>query len=151
MAFPKRHRRDQVPALYRWAAHHRGIFVNPALTEPFGLTLLEAAACGLPMVATDDGGPRDIHSRCNNGRLVDVTDPVDLQTTLEQALSDSDRWTRWSDNGLNSSAVTSAGMPMLTLSDFPAASTFDLYNTAALPASVGRARYQWSLVSSHAP
>ena len=67
MAYPKQHRRDQIPAIYRWAALHRGLFVNPALTEPFGLTLLEAAACGLPMVATDDGGPRDILARCDNG------------------------------------------------------------------------------------
>ncbi len=154
VAFPKRHRRDQVPALYRWAAHHRGIFVNPALTEPFGLTLLEAAACGLPMVATDDGGPRDIHSRCNNGRLVDVTDPVDLQTTLEQALSDSDRWTRWSENGLNSvsrhfswDAHVDRYLDLLRQHQHRDSS----HNTAALPASVGRPRHQRSLVSSHAP
>ena len=35
---------------------------------------IEAAASGLPMVTTDDGGPRDILSRCDNGLLVDVTD-----------------------------------------------------------------------------
>ena len=46
--------------LYRLAAASRGVFVNPALTEPFGLTLIEAAACGLPIVATEDGGPTDI-------------------------------------------------------------------------------------------
>jgi len=45
IAYPKQHRRDQIPAIYRWAAERRGLFVNPALTEPFGLTLLEAAAC----------------------------------------------------------------------------------------------------------
>ena len=75
VAYPKQHSRAQIPALYRWAARSPGLFVNPALTEPFGLTLLEAAACGLPMVATDDGGPRDIQHRCDNGLLVDVTDP----------------------------------------------------------------------------
>ena len=74
VAYPKQHRRSQVPSFYRWAAQRGGLFVNPALTEPFGLTLLEAAACGLPMVSTDDGGPRDIQARCDNGLLVDVTD-----------------------------------------------------------------------------
>ena len=63
VAYPKQHRREQIPSIYRWAANRKGLFVNPALTEPFGLTLLEAAACGLPMVTTDDGGPRDILSR----------------------------------------------------------------------------------------
>ena len=100
VAYPKHHRRDQVPAIYRWAAQRGGLFVNPALTEPFGLTLLEAAASGLPMVATDDGGPRDIHRRCDNGLLVDVSDRESLQDGLESAGSDSGRWRRWSDNGV---------------------------------------------------
>jgi sucrose-phosphate synthase len=76
------------------------LFVNPALTEPFGLTLLEAAACGLPMVATDDGGPREIQARCQNGLLADVTDPGALQGALEQAGSDRNLWRQWSDNGV---------------------------------------------------
>ena len=100
IAYPKQHRRDQIPAIYRWAAKRRGLFVNPALTEPFGLTLLEAAACGLPMVATDDGGPRDILARCDNGLLADVTDREALQDALECAGSDLQRWSRWSDNGV---------------------------------------------------
>ncbi|MCB4376847.1 MULTISPECIES: HAD family hydrolase [unclassified Synechococcus] len=100
VAYPKQHSRAQIPALYRWAARRGGLFVNPALTEPFGLTLLEAAACGLPMVATDDGGPRDIQHRCDNGLLADVTDPGALQEALELAGSDGPRWRRWSDNGV---------------------------------------------------
>ncbi len=100
VAYPKYHRRDQIPSIYRWAAARRGLFVNPALTEPFGLTLLEAAACGLPMVATDDGGPRDILARCENGLLADVTDLESLQDSLEQAGSDNNQWMRWSDNGI---------------------------------------------------
>lgn len=76
------------------------MFVNPALTEPFGLTLLEAAASGLPVVATDDGGPREIVARCRNGLLVDVSDLVGLQKALELALGDPARWRRWRDDGL---------------------------------------------------
>ena len=100
VAYPKQHSGDQIPALYRWAAHLGGLFVNPALTEPFGLTLLEAAACGLPMVATDDGGPRDIQARCENGLLADVTDSDALQDALERAGANQQRWARWSDNGV---------------------------------------------------
>ena len=100
VAYPKQHSGEQIPALYRWAAHLGGLFVNPALTEPFGLTLLEAAACGLPMVATDDGGPRDIQARCDNGVLADVTDSTALQDALERAGADRKRWTSWSDNGI---------------------------------------------------
>ena len=100
VAYPKQHRRDQIPAIYRWAASKRGLFVNPALTEPFGLTLLEAAASGLPIVTTDDGGPRDIISRCQNGLLVDVTDLEALQDSLESAGQSYSKWKTWSDNGV---------------------------------------------------
>jgi len=100
IAYPKQHRREQIPAIYRWASRLGGMFVNPALTEPFGLTLLEAAACGLPVVATDDGGPRDILRRCDNGLLVDVSDLDALQMAIEEALAQPDRWRRWRDNGI---------------------------------------------------
>ncbi len=100
VAYPKQHRREQIPDIYRWAANRFGLFVNSALTEPFGLTLLEAAACGLPTVATDDGGPREILSRCENGLLADVTDIGLLQDALEQAGSDKKQWKLWSENGI---------------------------------------------------
>jgi len=100
VAYPKKHTTDQIPAIYRWAASRSGIFVNPALTEPFGLTLLEAASCGLPMVATDDGGPREIKYKCENGLLADVTDLNALKIALEKAISNRSQWKLWSQNGI---------------------------------------------------
>lgn len=73
-AIPKQHRQEEVEEIYRLAANSRGVFINPALTEPFGLTLLEAAASGLPLVATENGGPVDIIGNCNNGLLIDPLD-----------------------------------------------------------------------------
>ncbi len=100
VAYPKHHRRGQIPAIYRWAAYKKGLFVNPALTEPFGLTLLESAASGLPIVSTDDGGPKDILARCKNGILTDVTDLDSFQDALEQAGSEIKKWHLWSANGI---------------------------------------------------
>lgn len=56
--------------IYRFAAVTKGLFVNLALQEPFGLTLIEAAAHGLPSVATKNGGPMDIIATLKNGVLV---------------------------------------------------------------------------------
>ncbi len=100
IALPKRHEPGDVPDVYRLAAQRKGVFVNAALTEPFGLTLLEAAASGLPVVATADGGPREILANCRNGLLVDPCDVDALSRALREALADSSRWSQWARNGL---------------------------------------------------
>ena len=46
--------------IYLLAKSTKGVFVNIALQEPFGLTLIEAAVHGAPIVATRHGGPVDI-------------------------------------------------------------------------------------------
>lgn len=100
VAMPKHHRGDEVPSIYRLAASSGGVFVNPALTEPFGLTLLEAAACGLPLVATENGGPADILGNCKNGILVDPLDQAQLGKALRKLLVNMDFWRKCSNNGL---------------------------------------------------
>ncbi|SOD17508.1 HAD-IIB family hydrolase [Nitrosomonas ureae] len=100
VAIPKHHNAEDVPELYRLAARRRGVFVNPALTEPFGLTLIEAAASGLPFVATEDGGPRDIVANCCNGLLVNPLDPTAIAFALDSALSDKQQWRLWARNGV---------------------------------------------------
>ena len=68
MAIPKKHDTNiEVPELYRMAARTGGVFVNASLSETFGLTLIESAASGLPVVSTKNGGPRDIIANCKNG------------------------------------------------------------------------------------
>ena len=101
VALPKQHQPDDIPALYRLAAQRRGVFVNPALTEPFGLTLIEAAASGLPVVATRDGGPPDILAHCENGVLVDPLDPADIARGLLAVVSDARTWQRYARRGIN--------------------------------------------------
>lgn len=100
MTLPKHHRRDQVPLIYRIAAASGGVFVNPALTEPFGLTLIEAAASGLPIVATEDGGPRDIMANCDNGLLIDPLEPSTIADAILALLTDNERWSACQKNGI---------------------------------------------------
>lgn len=100
VAMPKHHRREQVAMMYRVAANSGGVFVNPALTEPFGLTLIEAAASGLPLVATEDGGPQDIIGNCKNGFLVDPLDSKEITKVLLTLLTDHSTWQGFVTNGL---------------------------------------------------
>ncbi|WP_431066200.1 HAD-IIB family hydrolase [Methylotuvimicrobium sp.] len=100
IAIPKHHKQEDVPDIYRLAAQSKGVFVNPALTEPFGLTLLEAAACGLPLVATENGGPVDIIGACHNGILVDPLDSSAIANALLEILSSPKKWEKFSEKGL---------------------------------------------------
>ncbi|MEW8012135.1 MAG: HAD-IIB family hydrolase [Candidatus Thiodiazotropha sp.] len=100
VAIPKRHLAKEVPDIYRLAALTKGVFINPALTEPFGLTLLEAAASGLPLIATENGGPVDIIGNCHNGLLVDPLDKKSIRSSLLKILHDNNLWQNFSRNGL---------------------------------------------------
>lgn len=100
VAYPKHHRSQEVPLLYRLAASSHGVFINPALTEPFGLTLIEAAACGVPIVATENGGPQDIIAHCHNGELIDPLDHEAMSGALIRLLGDQKRWQELAANGL---------------------------------------------------
>ena len=100
VAYPPRHSQDQVQSLYALARETRGVFVNPAHTEPYGLTLVEAAAHGLPVVATRNGGPNDIVAELENGALIDPDDTVAIGETTADLLQDRKAWTSASRNGL---------------------------------------------------
>ena len=101
LAIPKKHDfATEVPELYRLCAESGGVFVNPALVEPFGITLIEASACGLPIVATDNGGPRDIVANCKNGILVDVTEPSAISDAVRNLLVDRECWQNCSNSGV---------------------------------------------------
>ncbi|CAA7400438.1 unnamed protein product [Spirodela intermedia] len=100
VAYPKHHKQSEVPDIYRLAAKTKGVFVNPALVEPFGLTLIEAAANGLPIVATKNGGPVDILKTLNNGLLVDPHDQTAISEALLKLVADKGLWLECRKNGL---------------------------------------------------
>jgi sucrose-phosphate synthase len=101
IAIPKKHDfKHEVPELYRIAAEKKGVFVNSALTEPFGLTLIESAACGLPVVAPDDGGPQDIVRNCQCGILVDTTDSKAIAGAAKRIITDGEKWKQYSKAGI---------------------------------------------------
>lgn len=100
VAYPKKHSADDVATMYREVTKSRGIFINAAMTEPFGLTLLEAAASGAPIIATNDGGPTDIIANCKNGMLVDPFDSKAIEKALMHALLEPEQWQQWSSAGL---------------------------------------------------
>ncbi|KAG7559532.1 Glycosyl transferase family 1 [Arabidopsis thaliana x Arabidopsis arenosa] len=57
--------------LYRYICDTKGAFVQPALYEAFGLTVVEAMTSGLPTFATCNGGPAEIIVHGKSGFHID--------------------------------------------------------------------------------
>jgi len=125
VALPPAHDEADVVALYARAAAG-GVFVNPALHEPFGLTLLEAAGAGVPVVATRDGGPAEILAEIGHGVLVDPRDEAALAAACLAVVSDATRHARLA-------AAARSGARRYDWRRYARAST-DLYAELAAPA-----------------
>ena len=77
--------RDQLPAVYAEA----DVFVLPSRSEPWGMVLNEAAAAGLPLVATEGAGAaHDLVEDGVNGFRVAVDDEEALATALRRLAKD---------------------------------------------------------------
>jgi sucrose synthase len=68
--------------IYRVIADQKGIFVQPALFEAFGLTILEAMISGLPTFATQFGGPLEIIQDRVNGFYINPTNLEETATKI---------------------------------------------------------------------
>lgn len=66
------------------------LFVLPSLYEGLSNALLEAMACGLPVIATDVGGNPEVIEHSRTGLLVPPGDAVELATALRYLLEDDD-------------------------------------------------------------
>jgi sucrose synthase len=91
--------------LYRTIADRRGAFVQPALFEAFGLTVVEAMSCGLPVFATCYGGPLEIiedgvsgfHIDPNHGEAAAAM----IAAFFARCAEDPAHWSAFSEGSLN--------------------------------------------------
>nr|ANA07245.1 sucrose synthase [Pinus taeda] len=90
--------------LYRYICDTRGAFVQPALYEAFGLTVVEAMTCGLPTFATCNGGPAEIIVDGVSGFHIDpyhgVSATERIADFFEKCKTDPSHWEKISNGGL---------------------------------------------------
>ncbi|KAM1966279.1 hypothetical protein ACFX15_046522 [Malus domestica] len=96
--------RNRNGELYRCIADTRGAFVQPALYEAFGLTVIEAMNCGLPTFATNQGGPAEIIVDGISGFHIDPNNGDEASNKIadffEKSKTDAAYWDRFSKAGL---------------------------------------------------
>ncbi len=118
--------RERNGEIYRFVADRRGAFVQPALFEAFGLTVIEAMSTGLPTFATCFGGPLEIiedgisgyhidpnHGDAATGRMADflercAEDPAEWDRIAAGALARVEErytWARYADRLMTLSKV----------------------------------------------
>ncbi|KAL1192193.1 Sucrose synthase 6 [Cardamine amara subsp. amara] len=90
--------------LYRCIADTKGVFVQPALYEAFGLTVIEAMNCGLPTFATNQGGPAEIIVDGVSGFHIDPNNGDDSVTKI------GDFFSKCSTDGLYWDTISKAGL-----------------------------------------
>ncbi len=76
-----------MPALY----HASELIVLPSLSEALPSALIEAAAAGRPVVATQVGGTAEVVNRNRTGMLVPPSDPRELATAIFEMLNSPER------------------------------------------------------------
>ncbi|KAI4969094.1 hypothetical protein ZWY2020_000008 [Hordeum vulgare] len=90
--------------LYRYIADTKGAFVQPALYEAFGLTVIEAMNCGLPTFATNQGGPAEIIVDGISGFHINPTNGREAGTKIadffQKCKEDPSYWNKVSTAGL---------------------------------------------------
>jgi glycosyltransferase involved in cell wall biosynthesis len=78
--------------------------VFPSTTDTFGNVVLEAAASGLPVIVTDQGGPAEIVRRHGSGIVVNLAQPHAMADAMEKILLDADLRSELRECGLRSAA-----------------------------------------------
>lgn len=77
------------------------VWLSASLTEGFNLTVMEAMACGTPVIATKTGWPFDAIENYKNGVLVDFNRPLDMCDAANKILAMSNlEWKQLSDSSL---------------------------------------------------
>jgi glycosyltransferase involved in cell wall biosynthesis len=86
--------RPDILHLYRQAA----VFILATKGEGSPLALLEAMSCGVPVVASDVPGVREILATGDRGLLVPPGHPAEMAQAIERILSDADSASRMAAN-----------------------------------------------------
>jgi glycosyltransferase involved in cell wall biosynthesis len=88
---------QELVSLYQKAA----VFALPSDEEGLGVVLLEAMACGIPVVSTRSGGPDGIITEGRDGFLTPLNDAITMAERLADVLRDSELNVRMGLNARN--------------------------------------------------
>lgn len=78
----------RMPGIYRYVAASNGCYVSTSINESFGMTVIEAMACGCPVVVPNVGGICELVAHGQTGLLYEAGDLVTAAGYIETLLTD---------------------------------------------------------------
>ncbi|KMP11580.1 hypothetical protein UR09_02985 [Candidatus Nitromaritima sp. SCGC AAA799-A02] len=82
-------------AIYR----EMDLYVQPAISEGSSITVLEAMGMGIPVVATDSGGPAELVLHGETGILVPAENPAALEEAIHYLIENPEKAIRMGETG----------------------------------------------------
>lgn len=67
------------------------LFIFPSRTDTLGQAVMEAQACGLPAIVSNEGGPKEVIEDGQTGIVVASDEPVRWANAIQELLNDPDR------------------------------------------------------------
>jgi glycosyltransferase involved in cell wall biosynthesis len=80
VVFAGRVERERLPEMYSAT----DLFLFPSSTDTFGMAVLEAQACGVPALVSDEGGPKDIIVDGTTGYVLAGHDPDEWVRRIQE-------------------------------------------------------------------
>jgi glycosyltransferase involved in cell wall biosynthesis len=90
--------RDDIPA----CLNAMDLFVQPSLSEAFSQVLIESMGAGLPVIATDVGGAREVIENGVNGILIEPNDPEAISREVVRLYKETETQLEMARKGMNS-------------------------------------------------
>lgn len=79
----------------------KSVFIYPTLEEAWGLVILEAMQCGLPVVAYNEGAISDMVINSQNGYVCSKGDKIEMAARVNEIISTPDLYESYSAQSLN--------------------------------------------------
>ena len=88
-----------------WHYSQGSVFVQPSIQDGFAMTIIEAMACGLPIISTVNVGGSDIVEDDKNGYIINIRDVKAIKDKILKLYNNREMLNRMSENAMKTAKI----------------------------------------------